>query len=86
MPKKFASILPWVVVGILFLSVKLQWLPDYYSYLLTSILCLWIFLGDCWELRKNSGQKLGWHKRFNLLLSLFVAVVSLYAFWLRMPH
>lgn len=86
MPKKLASILPWIVVGLFLLSLHCHWLPDYYSYLLTSILCLWIFLGDCWELRKNPGQKLGWHKRFNLLLSLFVAVVSLYAFWLQMPH
>ena len=59
MPQKLASILPWIMVGVLFLSVKLHWLPDYYSYLLTSMLCLWIFLGDCWELRKNPGQKLG---------------------------
>lgn len=85
MPKKLASILPWITVGLFLLSLHCHWLPDY-SYLLTSMLCLWIFLGDCWELRKNPGQKLGWHKRFNLLLSLFVAVVSLYAFWLRMPH
>lgn len=86
MPKKLASILPWIVFGLFLLSLHCHWLPDYYSYLLTSMLCLWIFLGDCWELRKNSGQKLGWHKQFNLLLSLFVAVVSLYVFWLQMPH
>mgnify|MGYP000267322662 FL=1 len=44
MPQKLASILPWVVVGILFLSVKLHWLPAYFSHLLSGILLLWWFL------------------------------------------
>lgn len=44
MPKKLASILPWIMVGVLFLSVKLHWLPAYFSYLLSGILLLWWFL------------------------------------------
>ena len=53
MPQKLASILPWIMVGVLFLSVKLHWLPDYYSYLLTSMLCLFAF-GFSWGIVGNS--------------------------------
>ena len=46
MPQKLASILPWIMVGVLFLSVKLHWLPDYYSYLLFAFGFSWGIVGN----------------------------------------
>ena len=57
MSKKLASILPWVVVGVLFLSVKLHWLPAYFSHLLSGILLLWWFLEIYGKRRKNPDEK-----------------------------
>ncbi len=59
MPQKLASILPWIMVGVLFLSVKLHWLPDYFSHLLLGILLLWWFLEIYGKCRKKSGRKAG---------------------------
>lgn len=86
MSKKLASILPWIMVGVLFLSVKLHWLPTYFSHLLSGIVLLWGFLEIYGKRRKNPGEKLEWFERFDLVLFPLASLVAFYTFWLQMPH
>ena len=86
MSKKLASILPWVVVGVLFLSVKLHWLPAYLSHLLSGILLLWWFLELYGKRRKNPDEKLDWFERFDLFFLPLASLIAFYTFRLRMPH
>ena len=86
MPKKLASILPWIVVGVLFLSVKLHWLLAYFSHLLSGILLLLWFLEIYWKRRKNPDEKLEWFERFDLFFLPLASLIAFYTFWLQMPH
>lgn len=86
MPQKLASILPWIMVGVLFLSVKLHWLPAYFSHLLSGILLLWWFLEIYGKRRKNPGEKLDWFERFDLFFLPLASLIAFYTFRLQMPH
>ena len=81
MSKKLASILPWVVVGVLFLSVKLHWLPAYFSHLLSGILLLWWFLEIYGKRRKNPDEKLDWFERFDLFFLPLASLIAFYTFF-----
>ncbi len=86
MPKKIVLVLPWIVVGILFLSLKLHWVPSYFSHLLAGIVLLWGFLGDCWEIYKNPGKKLEWFEKFNLVFFPLSSLLAFYTFCLQISH
>ena len=82
----FSLIFPWIVVVILFLSLKFHWFPSYFSHLFSGILLLWVFLEDCWELHKNPGKKLRWFEYFELIFFPVGSLFSFYVFWLQIPH